>query len=151
MIRPATHADNDIIGDMAYQMHKQSRFAVDYPFDHEKFYQLATTAIDQDQYCAFVSVDQDGTINGGMLGYVNAQFFSAAMVAQDIGVYVKPGARQGGIGRDLIKAFYLWACGAGAVDCEIGCNTGAAREGFAMLARDLKFNDVGDLYSKRCE
>lgn len=151
MIRTANHADAFILSQMAQAMHKQSRFAAAYPFDVDKFGQLLAVAIDSDSYFVVVSVEADGEINGGMIGFVSAQFFSAALVAQDVGVFVLPSARQAGIGRDLIAAFYEWSCHAGAVDCELGCNTGILREQFGQLMQAMKFENVGDLYSKRCE
>jgi len=150
MIRTANHADATMIAAMAYDMHKQSRFATDYPFDHDKFAQMLAVAIDSDTYCVRVSIEQDGTINGGLIGFVSPQFFSAAMVAQDVGMFVVPSARQAGIGKDLATAFYEWACDVGAVDCEMGCNTGVARSGFGQLMDHMGFENVGDLFSKRC-
>lgn len=148
MIRPAVIDDLPALLRLAELMHSESRFAGRYPFDHYKARELLDTAIWHPAWVVWVA-EKDGELVGGLVGTISEQWFSRELVVQDLAVFVKPDARGGFIAARMVRLFHEWAVDRGAVDCEIGVNTGVHPERTGELLKAAGFEQVGQLYSKR--
>lgn len=147
MIRAATTFDIPRLLDLARAMHAESRFADRYPLAEDKLATMLEGAILSRVWCALV-VERDGEVIGGFVGYVSEQWFSRAKVAQDVALFIEPSRRGGMEAVRLIQSFAAWGRDQGAIDIEIGVNTGVQMERTGRLLAAAGFNLVGQLYTK---
>lgn len=150
MIRDIEDRDFPVLLNLAREMHAESRFAARYPFDPGKVESLLRLGMRSDDWAAWV-IEDDGMICGAFLGMVTEQWFSRALVAQDLALFVRPEHRGRMAGMRLVERFKLWARTRGAVDVEVGVNTGVATERTGYLLRACGFRPVGALYSLETE
>ena len=105
-IRPATEADVPYLIMLADVMLAESSFS-SVPFDQEAFALTVIRLLDDRQFVMLA--EKDGQVVGAMLGIATPFAFSYAMMAQDIALFVHPGARGRMISVRLVKAFEEWA------------------------------------------
>lgn len=105
-IRPATEADVPYLIMLADVMLAESSFS-SVPFDPEAFALTVIRLLDGQQFVMLA--EKDGQIIGAMLGVATPFAFSYAMMAQDIALFVHPGARGRMISVRLIREFEKWA------------------------------------------
>lgn len=146
MIRDMTGADVPEVLSLARLMHAESRFASRFPFDEHKVHGMLAHAIESDAFAAWVADDSD-QLAGGFVGLATEQWFSAAIVAQDLAMFVRPERRGACVGVQFVERFKAWARERGAVACEIGVNTGVAPGRTGSMLKACGMTDVGTLYS----
>ena len=105
-IRPATEADLPYLIMLANVMLAESSFS-SVPFEPEAFALTVIRLLDDQQFV--MVAEKEGQIVGAMLGIATPFAFSYAMMAQDIALFVHPGARGRMISVRLIREFEKWA------------------------------------------
>lgn len=145
--REATLNDLESLLELAEAMHAESRYAKRYPFNVEIVAKMLRMAMAEPAWCLWV-VERDDQVIAAFMGAVTSQWFSSAKVAQDLALFVRKEDRGSMIGPALIARFARWAKEQGAVDVEIGVNTGISTERTGRLLQARGFNPVGHLYSK---
>lgn len=66
-----------------------------------------------DKGIVFVS-EQDGQLNGGIMGLMAPIWYAEALAATELALWVAPDSRTGRVSRELVKAFEEWAKSQGA-------------------------------------
>ena len=143
-IRSAHSQDLDVLVYLLSRMHAESRFAV-LPYSPEKVHEMLT-AILAGLGCVFV-LEQDGEISGTLVGLLMPQWFSHALVAEDLIFYIAPEHRGGLSAARLVRRFVAWAEREGAQMTSIGASTGVETERTAMLYERLGGKPSGVVYS----
>ena len=105
-IRPATEADVPYLIMLADVMLAESSFS-SVPFDPEAFALTVIRLLDDRQFVTLA--EKGGQIVGAMLGVAIPFAFSHAMMAQDVALFVHPGARGRLVSVRLVRAFEGWA------------------------------------------
>ena len=105
-LRPATEADLPYLIMLANVMLAESSFS-SVPFEPEAFALTVIRLLDDQQFV--MVAEKEGQIVGAMLGIATPFAFSYAMMAQDIALFVHPGARGRMISVRLIREFEKWA------------------------------------------
>ena len=129
---------------LAAEMHAESRFSR-FAFVPEKVRAMLATLIVADD--GFLWVFDDGDVIGALAATVFEHWFSSDRVAQDVGLFVRPDRRGGAAAAALIDRYIVWAHERGAVDVELGVNTGVRPERTGKLLERLGARLVGWLYS----
>lgn len=146
MIRDMTGADIPEVLKLARLMHDESRFSGVFPFDEHKVHGILAHAIESEAFAAWVADDGD-ELAGGFVGLATEQWFSTAIVAQDLAMFVRPERRGACVGVQFVERFKAWARDQGAVAVEIGVNTGVAPGRTGAMLKACGLIEVGTLYS----
>ena len=142
-IRPATEADIPYLIMLASVMHAESSFA-SVPFDAEVLALTVIRLLDDQQFVMLAEID--GRIVGAMLGAATPFAFSHAMMAQDVALFVHPGARGRLVSVRLVHAFEDWAK---QHDClQIRPNVSSGCEAACRLYGLLGYRPVGVSFLK---
>ena len=144
MIRSATRQDIPALLAHGLAMHSESRYRI-LPWDNDKVAGLIDWLIDSPDGLAVVA-ENDGRIVGGMLGSVDAHYFSQSMIAQEYAVFIEPGLRGSLMGVLLYKHYTDWAQSRGAVLIQVGVTAGIANDKVGAMLRTLGYGEVGQLY-----
>lgn len=127
-------------------MHGESRYSF-MAYDGEK---VAITLKTLMQTGGFVRVhEREGEIDGGMVGYVAAAWFSSDIVASELALFVRPDRRGGIAASRLIAEFVTWATERGAREAIMAINTGVKVLETAALYRHSGFNEIGGIFQRR--
>jgi RimJ/RimL family protein N-acetyltransferase len=143
-IRAAHSQDIDDLVYLLSRMHAESRFSV-LPYAPEKVHEMLT-AILAGLGCIFV-VEQDGKITGTLVGLLTPQWFSHALVAEDLVCYIAPEHRGGMAAARLVRRFIDWAKSQNAQMTSLGASTGVETERTAMLYERLGGAHSGVVYT----
>lgn len=89
--------------------------------------------------------DRSGELAGGILGMASQSFFSKAVVAEDLGLFVAPDVRGSGVGHRLVESFLHWAHSMGATRVTLGNSAGMDDKLFTGLLGKSGFSLAGSL------
>jgi len=94
---------------IAEQMHNESPNYQKRLFDKQRIWSLFDNSVKYPgKVCVIFAKDGDEII-GGILGQMNAQYFSGDLIATDLGMFLKPEHRGGTAFVRMFKAFEQWA------------------------------------------
>ena len=85
---------------------------------------------------------------GGIIACITPQFFGDDLIAQDMGLYVKPEHRGGTAAVRLAKAYEIWATTCGAKEIYLSQSTGCNIERTSALYEKMGYHIVGFLAKK---
>lgn len=144
-VRPAREGDIDEMVAMARLFHAASSLR-DVPIVEPKLRAVMRHAITAEDHACLVYQRADGSLSGMMIGYVIPHFFSTELMASDLMVFVRPGARGSLAAARLWAAFREWAVAAGARTLCFGTIAGIAPERTRRFYTGLGMHEVGSLY-----
>jgi GNAT superfamily N-acetyltransferase len=98
-------------------------------------------------HCFLLVEDDQGRLIGGLIGCIESHFFSSEPVATMIAYGVRPGHRMTGAAVRLMKAFIEWAKRRGAVEVNVGVNSGIDLERTDRFIKKLGFSKMGANYA----
>ncbi|MCC7462925.1 MAG: GNAT family N-acetyltransferase [Gammaproteobacteria bacterium] len=130
---------------LATAMHAESRFSR-FGFETEKVRGFLSVLVEADDGFLWVS-EADGQVIGALAATVFEHWFSRDRVAQDVGLFVRQDQRGAGAAAALVDRYLAWAQERGAIDAELGVNTGIHPERTGALLQRLGAREVGRLYS----
>lgn len=111
-IRYATRADIPAMLEVGKVIHAESRFA-DMPYDETKLRQGLDELIHLQEkagsHCFLVAENRDARIVGGFIGALETYFFTRAVSANSILIWVDPAWRGSSAAVRMIDAFHRWA------------------------------------------
>ena len=128
---------------LARKMHEEATALRSLPFDEAKLTKLFNTSISAPAAVYFVLSLQAGVAFGLLLGLLYQPYYSSALVAGDLAVYVEPEHRGGSTVVRLIKDFEKWGQSHGAARITLGQSTGVFMERTTQLYERLGYKTVG--------
>ena len=135
---------------MGAAMHAESpRFSY-LEYDGAKVEALARALFRTPSAGGILVAEIGGKISGMMAFVVSEHFFSGALVANDLVVYVKPEHRGSSIFTRLVAAFETWAARLGAVELSITPSTGVFIERTAGALKRLGYENYSIGMLKKC-
>jgi len=102
-IHPAEGDDSSSVKLLAQSL------ATSFTLDDESFNEIFNRLKDDESARILVSTDDDGVVNGYLLGFVHDAFFANGAVAWIEEMFVSDTARLNGIGLALERDFEVWA------------------------------------------
>lgn len=103
-------------------------------WDKDKSEAALANAITSDDYCMFVIEDDEGELQGGLLGTITEPFMSRRRVAIELGWFVSKDFRGNKASLELVKHFEEW---------------GKSKEASTIIMADLSgLADLGQLYKR---
>lgn len=144
MIRDATREDLEEIVDLGAQFFAESPTYCELGYAPEKIALLALRLIESPD--GFVRVvERDGGLIGGMMGVAQEHWASEAVIASEVVLFVRPGARGSVLAGQLVEQFVAWGRKRGCVRCLAGSSSGVQPELCAKLYERLGFkrNSIG--------
>lgn len=145
MIRHARNTDLDTLVYLISRMHDESRFRV-LPYAPERVHDMFSALLGGFGII-LVAEDEHGDIYGLMAGVIGPQWFSDALVAQDLALYVTPERRGGMASARLLDAFVGWARSKGAKMIDVGTGTGIQTERTGRFFERMGGQFCGQVYS----
>ena len=144
--RSAEKKDLDAVVRMGRNLHAESRFAY-MPFSEERA--LRTMGYCQEIGYLMLYVDTDDTLLGFMAGISGPKFFSDAIEAVELCLWLEPAARKSGIAGRMIGMFAEWAKSKGAVEACGGSTGGLNADVLRLIYGQVDFTPVGELFVRR--
>jgi len=150
-ILKATREDVPEIEGMCADLHPDIPGLSCYPYSAERMTRLLHAAIDDERncYCLFVARSASDELAGMLFGNVERQFFSEALVAQNIIFLVKPRFRGTSAALRLLKAFANWARNRQVSALCVSQNSALDTQRFGRFMTRLGFVFVGSNYVLR--
>lgn len=148
-VRAATQDDIQWIVALGADMQQESPRFSQLGYDRKKVASLLQTLIDANDGLVLV-VDTPSGVVGMLMGFVAEQFFSNAVTAQELVVYVAPEHRGGTAAMRMVKTFEAWAFDHGAQEIVLGVSTEVDASRTAGLYQRLGYQPSGHLLRKRC-
>lgn len=143
-IRKATLDDIEQMVELGTEMHLESEY-VRYSFDPIKVAKTLTGVIEDKNGIAIVA-ERDGSILGGMIGYVTSHYFGNDLVASDLAVFVTSEERKGRLALKLIYSFIEQAKSLGANHISLANSTGVESDRIKALYERIGFKHVGYVF-----
>jgi len=144
-IRDATLEDCPTALEIARAFHQESNFR-NVPFSEKKMLSLFEWAISSPAYM-FVVFEDDGEIIGGFMAYLDHFYFSDAILATDLALFVIPEKRGRVPIRKVLQMYRSWALTHGAMRINIGSSTGISTERVEKLFALLGFERTGVIFA----
>jgi GNAT superfamily N-acetyltransferase len=148
-IRLATEADIDRMVQLGQAMQQESPRFSRLGYSDSKVRALGANLIANPDAVVLVGVVDDEIV-GMLLGYVSEQFFSHAITASELVVYVEPAHRGGSVAVRMIHAFEVWAFEHGARDIVLGVSTEVDASRTCAFYERMGYAPSGNLLVKRC-
>jgi GNAT superfamily N-acetyltransferase len=148
-IRNAELKDIPALVEGGSRIHALTRFK-SYPFSAQKTADSLAAIIrhDKGRYAFFVAENADKKIVGALIGVMEQQLFSDALVASVMHVDVLPEARMGGYAVRLIRAFDKWATNRQAFEINLATGSGMNIDKVSKFIEKLGFIAVGKTFIK---
>ena len=148
-IRFALPADIPALVELGARMHALTRFKTQ-EYDRQKVAQTLADLVSstKNKYVLFVAESAKGQVAGTLVGVLEQQIFSDALVASVMHFDVLPEFRMGGYGLRLIKAFEQWAKNRKVIELQFGVNSGVDMDRIGKFAVRLGYQKVGENYVK---
>lgn len=147
-IRRAAPDDKRELMTLARLMHEESPRFSRMSFAEGKASSVIDFLIADPSGCAFVADDGDRIV-GMMGGIVVEHFFSRALTASDLVLYVLPQHRGSSVAVRLVRQFEQWAIAAGACEVVLSVGTELQAERTATLFERLGYARSGIMTIKR--
>ncbi|WP_428545945.1 GNAT family N-acetyltransferase [Profundibacter sp.] len=126
---------------VAREFHSESNFR-DVPFSDEKVLSLFDFAIKSPNHL-FLIFEQDNEVIGGFIGYLDYFYFSDAVVASDLALFVLKEKRGKVPMRKVLNIYRVWASRRGAMRINIALSTGINTDRVERLFELLGFEKSG--------
>jgi GNAT superfamily N-acetyltransferase len=133
---------------MGRAMHNESPRFARHTFDPEKSLRVLTAMQDAPS-CLLLVVEADGALVGMLLGLVSEHHFCNGLVANELVVYVTPGARGGSAAVKMLRQFEAWAQGQGVDEIVLGVSTEVAADRTADFYQRMGYAHSGHTLIKR--
>lgn len=146
MIRPALIEDVAGIAMMGRDFHANSIYA-QFHYDDLKVANYIATVIEAEEGIVFVSVDEDGKINGAIMGWLSDHWFGDDTLLCDLAFYVAPSARGGFVAARLLKKFIEYGEYMGASQIQISNSSGYNRDRIGLMFERLGMQHVGYVFA----
>lgn len=141
MIRAATLTDIPQIEALGMRLKLKTPYAT-FPYHRERALKQLRTCVSSRTACAYVS-DDEGTLDGVLLGVCEPLWFSQALIASDLMFY----SERPLVGYVLLKRFITWAWTVPSVrQILMGQSSGIAVDELGEIYRRLNFERVGGFY-----
>lgn len=134
--RVGTAADVPAVVHVAEAMHARSRLAA-LPWEPGRLQKMLTTAVDSDSGLFLVVADR-GEIVGGFAAFVIEHWFTRALAATELGMFVRPEHHGGLVCLRMLKGYIAWARKLGVPDELILCSALGDAEAQAYTAAGFK-------------
>ncbi len=149
-IRYATQADIPAMLEIGRSIHAESRFSA-MAYDVEKLRTelgyLLQLQEKNGSHCFLVAVNQQGKIVGGFIGALETYFFTRAVSANSILIWVSPAARGSSAAVRMIDVFRRWAIKNRAMEVCLLVASGVTINRTDRFFRKLGFVQTGGNYS----
>ncbi|WKB53021.1 GNAT family N-acetyltransferase [Eleftheria terrae] len=145
MIRQATPEDLPRLVELGRLMVEESPEFRVMPYRPEKVQAMLSTLIESPR--GFVVVgERQGTVVGGMVAAASEQWFSDALCAFDLCMFVDPAHRGTLLPAQLLMAYRSWAKRLGVARATAGISTGVHVEQTEQLYRRMGLRHVGPIF-----
>lgn len=147
-LRQATKADIPEILDIGTNLHGESRYA-GMPYDRATFTRSLEGLFamqERGKFLILVTVDSEGHIFGGLIGGLESNFFTTAIAAKSMLIWVHPKYRGSAAALRLVSAFKDWAQKKGAVEVCILVSSGVTIGRTDRFVRRLGYKQSGGNY-----
>lgn len=141
MIRSATPDDLPALLRLGEVMHRNSTYA-HLSYSPERLARTLVRLLEADGGAVFVC-EIDGVVAGALPCELVPAYFSDALIAQDLAIFVDPEARALGIGLALVRRFIEWAGAQGAARVEVKNGAGMDDRRFVRLMARMGFTLAG--------
>ena len=148
MIRLVTSCDEKAIIQLGNEMHCASRYAW-IPFSPERFWKTVMQCGQSELGYAKVFENEKKEVIGGLMGVLQPYYFSDAMSAHDLAVFVQAGMRGGIAANLLLRDFENWADDHQAIEVRLGVTAGIKDDLAGKLYKRLGYQEAGTLFVKR--
>jgi GNAT superfamily N-acetyltransferase len=146
VIRPATAEDFNTLLELGRAMHAESWYRY-LPFDDVKLHGVFERLL-TDGYLK-LHVASNGSIDGGMAGYIGEFWFCREKIATDYALFVRPNHRGSISAVRLIQDFVEWAKEKGAQEVSLSQTTGVRVQESSHLYLGMGFVYVGGNFKWR--
>ena len=146
MIRQATQDDTPALVALGRDMHAESNYAsIDYCPEHVA--RFLAWLRDSEHGLVAVAVEGD-TVIGYLLGLAVPAWFGNGkdLIAEELGLYVRPSARRAGVALELARAYKDWGLALGARQLRAGSSAGEAGHAAGRLYEGLGFDYTGGCF-----
>lgn len=140
-IREALLDDCQAALKVAREFHHESNFK-DVPFSDKKVFSLFEWVIDSPNHM-FLIFEEKGEIIGGFIAYLDYFYFSDAVVASDLALFVLKEKRGRVPMKKVLDIYRKWAVGRGALRINIAPSTGISTDRVSRLFELLGFEQTG--------
>jgi len=145
-IRDARPEDFPVALEIARAFHQESNFR-NIPFSEKKMLSLFEWAVDSPSYMFVVFEEDNDSIIGGFVAYLDHFYFSDAVLANDLALFVVPEKRGKVPIRKVLDMYRSWALSHGAMRVNIGSSTGINTERVERLFALLGFERTGAIFA----
>lgn len=119
-----------------------------WPFDEPSVRRIMSAPVINGP-CRLVALGDDGVPVGCLIGVLSPVPFSQqTLMANELALYVLPGQRGKGVGRQLVEEFRMWAKTAGARIMAIGNNFGCSDFAIEQLAASVGMVPIERIFGK---
>lgn len=141
IIRDACAEDCQAALQVARAFHRESNFK-DVPFSDKKVLSLFEWVIQSPNHI-FLIFEEGGEIIGGFIAYLDYFYFSDAVVASDLALFVLQEKRGKVPMKKVLGIYRKWAAGRGALRINIAPSTGINTDRVSRLFELLGFEQTG--------
>lgn len=148
-LRAATTEDVPALIELGRQVHAESRYAA-LAYDEARLKQTLGGLIDlqaRGSHFVLLAEDGKGAVIGGLIGGLEPYFFTSALAAKSMLLWVAPAWRGSAAALRLINAFKLWATKKGAAEVCILVSSGVTIGRTDRFLRRLGFAQTGGNYA----
>lgn len=143
-IRLATPGDIDAMIGLGHLLHAESRFRA-LPLDDARMREIGRRGL-TDGNPALIVAERDGRVVGMAIVTLGEHFFSPALAATVMLIFVAPEARGGTAAVKLLQGVRRWAAQAGAKDLHVNVTTAIAPAKTDRFLRRMGFQQTGGNY-----
>jgi N-acetylglutamate synthase-like GNAT family acetyltransferase len=144
-VRPARADDIEQLLEMSRALHAEGSYR-DIPIFEPKLRAFLTHAMTDAEHACLVYERRDGRLDGFMIGYVTAHFFSLEKSAWDLCLFVRPARRGSIVAHRLVAAFKAFAARADARTVYFGTVAGIDPARTRKFFTGVGMTEVGALY-----
>lgn len=141
-IRPFVAGDAPALVEMAHAFHMESNMR-HLQFNRERLLNVFARGLADTHRVLFLVAEEAGQLIGSLYGELVPYYTFDGILATDKWLYIKPGRRGLGAGRQMVRQFEQWARAQGAVEMMISPMTGIATERTVAFLQALGLTPCG--------
>jgi len=148
-LRAATQDDVQAMVALGRSVHAESRFA-NLPYDDGKLSRALVRLVELQErgsHCVLLVENREGALIGGFIGALESYFFTSAVSANSILIWVDRAYRGSAAALRLIGAFRDWAKGKGAIEVCVLVASGVTIGRTDRFLQRLGFCQTGGNYA----
>lgn len=146
-VRVVEPQDYEQILALCRKMHEDSRYN-DFDFDISKITHYFRNALIGDPINAWVALDGDKVV-GFLCAHAVEHVFCKSKIAQDIGFYIRPDARDSLTALRMVRAFLKWAEEQGVREVLMATTVGHEPKKVAQLFEACGLQEIGTVHARR--